>query len=131
MHGVVQGLELHPFQWFPSGNFKKCTSVLEEWEARKAEDTSPGMQRKRARHSDEAKDSQLFERTVRANGLQTALEEAQAAAGPSRAAAVPQAASASHAEMSDMDILVRAIGIVKKHPSRESLKPLLLSAIGE
>ena len=64
----------------------------------------------------EAKDRQLAQQTVRANGLQAALEEAQAAAAASRASAMPQAASASHAELSDMEIMLRAIGIVPKVP---------------
>lgn len=51
VHIFVQGFELHPFQWFPFENFKDCTEVLEEWEARKPKGNSPGKKRKRARQN--------------------------------------------------------------------------------
>lgn len=67
-----------------------------------------------------AKDSKLAQQTERANGLQAALEGAKAAA--------EQAATAGHAELSEGELMLRAITAVQKRPS---LKQELLFAIGK
>ena len=72
----------------------------------------------------QAKDSALTEQKARADARQAALEEAQAA----QVDAALHATVAGHAELSDMEIMLRAIGIVQKTPS---LKQGLLSAIGK